>query len=62
MEKGGIFYGSLVNFMPFWYILWPFGNLGIFSPRFGILCREKSGNPGREPLTLPTFVCAYVSC
>jgi hypothetical protein len=30
--------------------LWPFGifcgNLGLFSPRFGTLCQEKSGNPG----------------
>jgi hypothetical protein len=31
----GIFYGSLV-------ILWSFG---VFSPRFGILYKEKSGNP-----------------
>jgi hypothetical protein len=32
-----------------WYILWPFGNLVtiwyIFL-RFGLLCQEKSGNPG----------------
>jgi hypothetical protein len=34
--------------MAIWYILWPFGNLvaiwHIF-PRFGMLCREKSGSP-----------------
>jgi hypothetical protein len=32
-----------------WYILWKFcifcGNL-VYFPRFGILCQEKSGNPG----------------
>jgi hypothetical protein len=37
------------NLVVFWEIL------GNFSPRFGILCRQKSGNPGgrirdeREP-------------
>jgi hypothetical protein len=46
-----------------WYILWPFGTfyghlvilwqLGIFFPRFGLLCQEKSGNPDQR-------VCAYV--
>jgi hypothetical protein len=31
----GIFYGHLVYFLPFWYIL----------PVFGMLYQEKSGNP-----------------
>jgi hypothetical protein len=31
----GIFYGHLVNFVVIWYIF----------PRFGMLYREKSGNP-----------------
>jgi hypothetical protein len=41
----GIYYGHLVH-------VWPFGNLvaiWYIFPRFGILCREKSGNPGRKP-------------
>jgi hypothetical protein len=48
MEDVGIFYGHLVHFTVFWYILLTFGifcgNLLYFS-RFGILYREKSGNP-----------------
>jgi hypothetical protein len=57
----GIFWSALelkmlVYFMviwkllrPFWYIyghfvlLWSFG---LIFPRFGVLCQEKSGNPG----------------
>jgi hypothetical protein len=38
-----------VYFMPIWNILWPFGNFVVIwhmFPRFGILCQEKSGNPG----------------
>jgi hypothetical protein len=37
-------------FMDIWYIFLPIGNLVVIwyiSPHFGILCREKSGNPGR---------------
>jgi hypothetical protein len=40
----GIYYGYFVHFCPFcnlvaiWYIF----------PRFGMLCQEKSGNPGRH--------------
>jgi hypothetical protein len=34
----GIFYGDLVLFVEIWYI----------SPRFGILCQEKYGNPGPD--------------
>jgi hypothetical protein len=56
MEDVGIFYGHLVNFMFFCYILWTFGivggNLPIFS-RFGILYQEKSGNPA--PVEPPVF-------
>jgi hypothetical protein len=48
MEDDGIFYGHLVYFTVFCYILRTFGivrgNLVYFS-RFGILYEEKSGNP-----------------
>jgi hypothetical protein len=48
MKDVGIFYGHLVLFTVFSYILWTFGivrgNLVYYS-RFGILNREKSGNP-----------------
>jgi hypothetical protein len=39
-----------------WYILWPFGNLvaiWYISPRFGILCQDKSGNPGSSLAQTP---------
>jgi hypothetical protein len=39
----------LVYFMVIWHILWPFCNVVVIwyiFPRFGILCQEKSGNPG----------------
>jgi hypothetical protein len=36
LRQNGIFYGHLVHFVVILYIF----------PRFGILCREKSGNPG----------------
>jgi hypothetical protein len=49
MEDDNIFYGHLVHFTVFCYILWTYGivrgNLVYFS-RFGILYQEKSGNPG----------------
>jgi hypothetical protein len=51
MEIAGIFYGHLVYFTVFWYILWQFGNALVIweiFPRFGILCQEKSGNPGSD--------------
>jgi hypothetical protein len=48
MEDVGIFYGHLVHFTVFSYILWTFDtvrdNLVYFS-HFGILYLEKSGNP-----------------
>jgi hypothetical protein len=34
--------------MAIWYILWPFGNIVVIFHHFGILCQEKSGNPGIE--------------
>jgi hypothetical protein len=47
MENAGIFYGHLKYFTVIWYILWPFGNVWYIFLRFGTLCQEKSGNPGR---------------
>jgi hypothetical protein len=38
-----------IHITAIWYILWPFGNLEAIWDilhRFGILCQEKSGNPG----------------
>jgi hypothetical protein len=49
MENAVIFYGHLEYFTVIWYILWPFGTVVVIwyiFPRFGILCREKSGSPG----------------
>jgi hypothetical protein len=52
MEDDGIFYGHLVHFMVFCYILSTFGivrgNL-VYFYRFGILYQEKSGNPVWDP-------------
>jgi hypothetical protein len=52
MENLGMFYDHLVYFTvienffgPFGIFLWSFG---IFSPRFGILYHEKSGNPAKD--------------
>jgi hypothetical protein len=48
MEDDGTFYDHLVDFATILYTLWPsgifYGHLVIFS-RFGMLYREKSGNP-----------------
>jgi hypothetical protein len=41
LRQFGIFYGRLVYFGFVWYIL---GSFGIFLPRFGILCKERSGS------------------
>jgi hypothetical protein len=49
LRSFGIFYGHLESFTVIWYILWLFGNVVVIwyiFPRFGILCQEKSGNPG----------------
>jgi hypothetical protein len=51
MEDNGIYYGHLVQFMVFCYMLWTFGVVcgnSVYFSRFGILHREKSGNPGCE--------------
>jgi hypothetical protein len=48
MEKVVLFCIHLKNITAVWYILWALGNLvaiWLISPRFGILCQEKSGNP-----------------
>jgi hypothetical protein len=48
MENVGMFYDRLEYITAIWYILWPFGNFVVIlyiSPRFGILCQEKSSNP-----------------
>jgi hypothetical protein len=42
MGKVGTFYSSLVHFTAVCNILWQFDTLLCF----GMLCREKSGNPG----------------
>jgi hypothetical protein len=50
MENADIFYGHLEYFTVVWYILWLFGNVVVIwyiFPSFGILCQEKSGNPGK---------------
>jgi hypothetical protein len=58
MEDDGIFYGHLVHFTVFCYILLTFGivrgNLVYFS-RFGILYQEKSGNPGSKIGTVSIY-------
>jgi hypothetical protein len=49
MEDVGIFFGHLVHFMVFCYILWTFGIVCgdlVYVSRFVILYQEKSGNPG----------------
>jgi hypothetical protein len=49
MENVGVFYCQLEYFTAIWYILWSFGNDLIswyLFHCFGILCQEKSGNPG----------------
>jgi hypothetical protein len=57
MEKADIFFGHLEYFTVIWYILRPFGNVVVIwyiFPRFGILCQEKSGNPGRQTSLIAT--------
>jgi hypothetical protein len=45
-------------FTPIWYILWSFG---MFSPYFGLLDQDKSGNPAwLEPTVWPSS--HLVSC
>jgi hypothetical protein len=52
MEDVGIFYGHLVHFTVFCYILLTFGivcGILVYFSRFGILYQEKSGNPDQDP-------------
>jgi hypothetical protein len=51
MEYVVIFSGPLEYITAIWYILGPFGNIVVswhIFPRFGILYREKSGNPAAD--------------
>jgi hypothetical protein len=62
MENTSIFYGHLEYFTVIWYILWTFGNVVVISyifPLFGIMCQEKSGNPGARKAWLPQLVVIY---
>jgi hypothetical protein len=55
MEKVSIFFGYFEFITAVWYIFWPLGNLvaiWYLFLRFGILCQEKSGNPGYRHLCL----------
>jgi hypothetical protein len=48
MKNAGMFYVHLEYFTAIWYILWSFGNVVVIwyiFCRFGILHKEKSGNP-----------------
>jgi hypothetical protein len=52
MGQYGFPRGHLIYFTTIWYILWSFGICILWSfwyifPRFGILYRDKSGNPGQ---------------
>jgi hypothetical protein len=54
MKHLGIFYDHLVYFTVTGNILWPLGIFCghlVFSPRFGILYEEKSGNPVLDKLS-----------
>jgi hypothetical protein len=51
----GLFYDHMVYFMAIWCILWLFDTFMstwyifvslVYFSRFGMLCQEKSGNPG----------------
>jgi hypothetical protein len=55
-ERVGIFFGHIKNTMDIWYILLLFGNLVAiwYIFRFGILCQEKSGNPGQQQIFCAT--------
>jgi hypothetical protein len=55
MEDVSIFYGHLVHFMVFCYILETFGTVRgnfVYFSRFGILYKEKSGNPARGAIVI----------
>jgi hypothetical protein len=63
MEDVGIFYGHLVHFTVFCFILWTFGvvrdNL-VYISHFGILYKEKSGNPDPTDAIL-FFKCLFIA-
>jgi hypothetical protein len=64
MENAGIFYGHMEYFAIIWYILWPFGTVVVIwyiFHRSGILCQEKSGNPGLAAGSFITISCDKVS-
>jgi hypothetical protein len=46
MEDVGIFYGQLVNFPAIFMAIAMFWGHLVYFHRFGMLFREKSGNPG----------------
>jgi hypothetical protein len=56
MENVGIFYGHLEYIMSNRYILWPLSGYLVYFPRFGLLYREKSGNPV-DDRHVSTFRC-----
>jgi hypothetical protein len=67
MKNVGIFYAHLEYIMAIWCILWSFGNFVIFGRyifhHFGILCQEKSGNPGQMlQLLFERFFARTPSC
>jgi hypothetical protein len=54
LEEVGIFCGHLVNVPAFWYMLWSFATFVVvwfIFPHFGMLYREKSGNPASRTVT-----------
>jgi hypothetical protein len=54
------FIGHLKYFTGVKCILWPFGNVVVIwniFPRFGMLCQEKSGNPGLGEIEKYLFSC-----
>jgi hypothetical protein len=48
MQDVGIFYGHLVHFTVFCFILWYSSWKLVCFSRFGNLYKEKSGNPDAE--------------
>jgi hypothetical protein len=53
MENVGILYAPLEYVMAIWYSLWSFVVIWHIFPRFGILCQEKSGDPGSSTAPPP---------
>jgi hypothetical protein len=62
LEAVGIFYSYLVYFVVILYILWPFGTFNgqsVYFSRFGMLHKEKSGNPGQMSIISPAQTDSY---